>query len=214
MTVTDEQSGAQATARAIEAMADAIEQHHDELTDLDRAIGDGDHGENLQRGFAGVRARLAEEQPETPAGVLRLVATALISSVGGASGPLFGTAFLRASVSLGDDPVVDAAGFAAALRAAQDGVVARGKAQPGDKTMLDALEPAVRAAESAAASGDLGATVQQAAEAADEGARASAPLQARKGRASYLGERSVDHVDPGARSVALLLGALHESCQR
>ena len=145
----------------------------------------------------------------TPGAVLKLVATTLISTVGGASGPLFGTAFLRASTAIGDAAELDGAAVAAALVAARDGVVARGKAEVGDKTMVDALTPAVSAARAAAESGgDARAVLAAAAAAATEGAAATIPLQARKGRASYLGERSIGHPDPGATSTAYLLGAL------
>lgn len=189
---------------AIRAIAASIHEHHVELTTLDRAIGDGDHGANLDRGFKAVVAKLDADQPDTPGRVLKLVATTLISTVGGASGPLFGTAFLRAATAVGDAPELDAAAVAAALTAARDGVVARGKAELEDKTMVDALTPAVEAA-----TGDSVATLlASAADAAERGAAATEPLVARKGRASYLGERSAGHVDPGARSTAYLLRAL------
>lgn len=195
-----------ATEQSIRAAAAAIEAHRDELTDLDREIGDGDHGENMARGFSAVVDKLDETSCETPGQVLRLAATTLISSVGGASGPLFGTALLRASTALGDAQTVTPQSCVDALRAAQEGVVARGKAGLGDKTMLDALGPAVQAAQDCPAD-DVRAALAAAADAAEAGAERTAPLQARKGRASYLGERSQGHVDPGARSVALILRA-------
>jgi dihydroxyacetone kinase-like protein len=191
-------------AAAIRAIAATIHEHNVELTTLDRAIGDGDHGANLDRGFKAVLAKLDADEPDTPGGVLKLVATTLISTVGGASGPLFGTAFLRAATAVGDASELDAAAVSAALAAARDGVVARGKAELEDKTMVDALTPAVEAA-----TGDSIATLlSAAADAAERGAAATEPLVARKGRASYLGERSAGHVDPGARSTAYLLRAL------
>jgi dihydroxyacetone kinase-like protein len=191
-------------AAAIRAIAATIHEHNVELTTLDRAIGDGDHGANLDRGFKAVLAKLDADEPDTPAGVLKLVATTLISTVGGASGPLFGTAFLRAATAVGDATELDAAAVATALAAARDGVVARGKAELEDKTMVDALTPAVEAA-----TGDsVVALLAAAADAAERGAAATEPLVARKGRASYLGERSAGHVDPGARSTAYLLRAL------
>jgi dihydroxyacetone kinase-like protein len=196
---------------AVRAIAATVTEHKVELTHLDREIGDGDHGENLAKGFTAVVAKLDAGTPDTPGAVLKLVATTLISTVGGASGPLFGTAFLRASTSVGSEAELDAAAVAAAIEAARGGVVARGKAEPGDKTMVDALTPAAAAAvETAAGGGDV-AAVLRAAAAVAAGAVDTAPLQARKGRASYLGERSVGHADPGATSVSLLLAALVRS---
>ncbi|MEP6981669.1 MAG: dihydroxyacetone kinase subunit DhaL [Nakamurella sp.] len=194
---------------AIRAMAATVAEHKAELTHLDREIGDGDHGENLSKGFTAVLAKLTAGTPETPGAVLKLVATTLISTVGGASGPLFGTAFLRAATAVGDAAELDATAVAAALEAARGGVVARGKADPGDKTMVDALTPAAAAAsDTAAAGGDVAAVLAAAAEAAATGASDTVPLRARKGRASYLGERSMGHADPGATSVSYLLAAI------
>jgi dihydroxyacetone kinase-like protein len=189
--------------------AQAMADHRVELIELDRAIGDSDHGENMDRGFKAVMDKLAEAPPATPGAALKLTAMALMSKVGGAAGPLYGTAFLRASTSLGDAPDIDPAALAAALEAARDGVVARGKAEPGDKTMVDAWTPAVEAAAAAAAAGDgdVLKVLLAAAEAAEAGAVATDPLIARKGRASYLGERSAGHRDPGAVSTALILRA-------
>ncbi|MDP9780125.1 dihydroxyacetone kinase-like protein [Nakamurella flavida] len=194
---------------AIRAAAAAVGEYRSELTALDREIGDGDHGENLARGFSAVLGKLDGDLPGTPGGVLKLVATTLISTVGGASGPLFGTAFLRAATAVGDAAELDGPAVATALAAARDGVVARGKAEPGDKTMVDALGAAVRAAqERAAAGGRPGEVLAAAADAATEAAAATIPMQARKGRASYLGERSIGHPDPGATSTAYILRAL------
>ncbi|HET9142651.1 dihydroxyacetone kinase subunit DhaL [Actinophytocola sp.] len=197
---------AEQVAAAVRAMAGVIAEHRDELVQLDRVIGDGDHGENMRRGFAAIVTKLDESTPDTPGAVLKLVATTLISTVGGAAGPLYGTAFLRAATSAGSAGELDGPAVAAALRAALDGVVARGKAVLGDKTMIDALEPAVRAAEAAGA--DPAGVLAAAADAAQAGAESTVPLVARKGRASYLGERSAGHLDPGARSTALLLRSL------
>ncbi|QFZ22951.1 dihydroxyacetone kinase subunit DhaL [Saccharothrix syringae] len=200
---------AESVAAALRAVAAVVAEHRDELVRLDREIGDGDHGENLNRGFAALVSKLDSSVPASPSAVLRLAATTLISTVGGAAGPLYGTAFLRAATSVGDVAVLDAAAVAAALESALDGVVARGKAEVGDKTMVDALTPAVVAAESVAATGGgVAGVLEAAAEAAEQGASSTVPLVARKGRASYLGERSAGHLDPGARSTALLLGAL------
>ncbi|EHR52282.1 dihydroxyacetone kinase, phosphoprotein-dependent, L subunit [Saccharomonospora marina XMU15] len=199
-------------AAAVRAAADVIERHRVELTDLDRPIGDGDHGENMNRGFTAVLATLDTTVPDTPAGVLKVVATTLISKVGGAAGPLYGTAFLRAATSLGQESRLDSEGLVTVLRAGLEGVVARGKAEVGDATMVDALSPAVEAAEAAKGEG-IAAQLAAAADAADEGARSTVPLVARKGRASYLGERSVGHLDPGARSTALLLRAFADAAR-
>ena len=197
------------TVAAIRAVAATVAVHKVELTHLDRDIGDGDHGENLARGFTAVITKLDAGAPDTPTAVLKLVATTLISTVGGASGPLFGTAFLRAATSVGDAETLDGAAVAGALTAARDGVVARGKAESGDKTMVDALTPAVNAAKAAAeGGGSVTEVLSAAADAAAEGTEATFPLQARKGRASYLGERSIGHIDPGAQSTAYLLRAL------
>jgi dihydroxyacetone kinase-like protein len=187
--------------------AQAMAEHRVELIELDRAIGDSDHGENMDRGFQAVLDKLAETPPETPGAALKLTAMALMSKVGGAAGPLYGTAFLRAATALGDAAYVEAPALAAALGAARDGIVARGKAESGDKTMVDAWTPAVEAAMAAAGDGDTLAVLIAAAEAAEAGAVATDPLVARKGRASYLGERSAGHRDPGAASSALILRA-------
>jgi dihydroxyacetone kinase-like protein len=197
-------------AAALRAAAAVVAGHRDELVQLDRAIGDGDHGENLKRGFTAIVSKLDSSVPDTPGAVLKLAATTLISTVGGAAGPLYGTAFLRAATATAEAEELDAASVAKALRAALDGVVARGKAEIGDKTMVDALDPAVRAAE-ALGDNDVSAVLGAAAEAAATGAESTVPLVARKGRASYLGERSAGHLDPGARSTALLLRSLADS---
>jgi dihydroxyacetone kinase-like protein len=180
----------------------------DLLTRLDSAIGDADHGVNMDRGMTAVTAALAGDVPAGTAGPLKRTGMTLISTVGGASGPLYGTAFLRMAAAAGDAEVLDAHGFAKMLRAALEGVVARGKAEAGDKTMYDALAPAVDALDAALAAGEtLGPALRAAINAAEAGRDATIPMTARKGRASYLGERSVGHQDPGATSVTLLLTA-------
>jgi dihydroxyacetone kinase-like protein len=185
-----------------------MSEHREELIALDRAIGDSDHGENMDRGFQAVMEKLAQTPPETPGAALKLAAMALMSKVGGAAGPLYGTAYLRAATALGESTDIDAAALAGALTAARDGIVARGKAELGDKTMVDAWSPAVEAADEVlVAGGDAVAVLAAAAEAAEVGAVTTDPLVARKGRASYLGERSAGHRDPGAASSALLLRA-------
>jgi len=189
--------------------AQAMAEHRVELIELDRAIGDSDHGENMDRGFQAVLAKLGESTPETPGAALKMTAITLMSKVGGAAGPLYGTAFLRAATAVGDAAEIEPSIWADALAAARDGIVARGKAVPGDKTMVDAWTPAVDAARAAAdrGSADLLGVLVAAAEAAEAGAVATDPLVARKGRASYLGERSAGHRDPGAVSSALILRA-------
>ncbi|WP_439383195.1 dihydroxyacetone kinase subunit DhaL [Amycolatopsis lexingtonensis] len=205
---------AEGVEAAVRAAAAVVAEHRVELIDLDRAIGDGDHGENLNRGFAAVVAALDAGAPDTPGGVLKLVATTLISKVGGAAGPLYGTAFLRASAKLGSATDLDVPALLDALRAGLEGVQARGKAVGGDATMVDALIPAVSAAEKAAEEGgDIAAVLTAAADAADRGAESTVDLVPRKGRASYLGERAVGHLDPGARSSALLLRAFAEAAR-
>lgn len=205
---------ADGVAAAVRAAAAVVAEHRAELIELDRAIGDGDHGENLNRGFTAVVAALDAGAPETPGAVLKLVATTLISKVGGAAGPLYGTAFLRASAKLGTAGDLDVPALLDALRAGLEGVQARGKAVGGDATMVDALIPAVSAAEKAAGDGgDVAAVLTAAADAADRGAESTVDLVPRKGRASYLGERAVGHLDPGARSSALLLRAFAEAAR-
>ena len=176
------------------------------LTDLDAAVGDADHGSNMARGMAAAGEAMDATSPETPGALLKSVGMTLVSKVGGASGPLFGTFFLRMGGVTASEWSAD--DLATALRAGLTGVVDRGKAAPGDKTMLDALTPAVDALESAVAAGaDTSAALKSAAEAAREGCEATIPMLARKGRASYLGERSVGHQDPGATTVTLLFDA-------
>ena len=189
--------------------AQVVSDHRIELITLDREIGDGDHGENMDRGFQAVLPKLDDlHAGSTPGDVLKLVATTLISTVGGAAGPLYGTAYLKAAVAAGDSVSLDGEAIASILTAARDGIVLRGKAEPGDKTMVDAWTPAVDAATAAATDGaDALGALEAAASAAWEGAAATEPLVARKGRASYLGERSAGHRDPGAQSSALLLQA-------
>jgi phosphoenolpyruvate---glycerone phosphotransferase subunit DhaL len=199
----------------VRAFADLVSDNRDHLTALDSAIGDADHGSNMDRGMKAAVAALEAAEPATAGAVLTKVGMTLVSTVGGASGPLFGTFFLRMGTSLGDTETVTPQQFSAALRAGLEGVVARGKAEPGDKTMYDALAPAVDALDSALAEPvDLPAALARAWDAAAAGRDATTPMLARKGRASYLGERSVGHQDPGATTVALLLQAASESSAR
>jgi phosphoenolpyruvate---glycerone phosphotransferase subunit DhaL len=194
----------------------AVIEHQTELTELDSVIGDADHGANMVRGMNAVITKLDStldtESPATLADLFKTVGMTLVTSVGGASGPLYGTFFLRMGMTAGAVESVDAAGLGAALRAGVDGIVARGKAEAGDKTMFDALDPAVDAWDASVAAGGSAADASAAAAAAAEAGRdATIPLVARKGRASYLGERSAGHLDPGAASSALLLRALADA---
>jgi dihydroxyacetone kinase-like protein len=188
-------------------MAAAMEEQRRYLTKLDSEIGDGDHGTNMHRGFQAALERLEGADPSTPADALKAVSMALISKVGGAAGPLYGTAFLRASTALQGKDKVSAEDAAAALEAALGGIKQRGKAEAGDKTIVDALEPAAEAAKRAVSDGSAADVLRAAAEAAKEGAEATVPLTARKGRASYLGQRAAGHQDPGATSTYFLLDA-------
>jgi len=188
---------------------DAVTEKREWLTELDSAIGDADHGANMARGMTAVVEKLDAGAPATVDELLRSVGMTLVSSVGGASGPLYGTLFLRMGMTAGAVTELDAAGLAAALRAGLDGIVARGKAEAGDKTLFDAMSPAVDALDAGVARGaGLADAAAAAATAAAAGRDATLPLVARKGRASYLGERSAGHLDPGAASVTLLFDAL------
>ena len=189
-----------------------MEEHRKHLTKLDSEIGDGDHGNNMHRGFQAALERLENTDPQTPADALKAVSMALVSKVGGAAGPLYGTAFLKASTTLSGKEDLSPEEVAGAIEAALAGVKQRGKAEEGDKTMIDALTPAAKAAKEAASSGEsVGEVFRAAADAANEGAEATVPLTARRGRASYLGARAEGHMDPGARSTYLLLDAAARS---
>jgi len=193
----------------LERAAEGLQAARDELTELDAAIGDADHGFNMDRGFQKVRALLPPPPGQDIAGLLKAVGMTLISSVGGAAGPLYGTGFLRAASAVAGKQELMATDVGSLLQAMLAGIVERGKAAPGAKTMVDALTPAVDAYHRSLAAGvslqeALGAAVRS----ADDGVRATIPMQATKGRASYLGERSIGHQDPGATSCALILRAL------
>jgi dihydroxyacetone kinase-like protein len=196
----------------VRRFADLVAEQRDHLTELDSAIGDADHGLNMDRGMKAAVAALDELGPAGAGPMLTKVGMTLVSTVGGASGPLYGTLFLRMGTTLGDTSEATPIQVGAAFRAGLDGVVARGKAQAEDKTMYDALAPAVEALETCLAHGlGLGAALGRAREAAEEGRDKTVPMLARKGRASYLGERSVGHQDPGATSVTLLVAAAAET---
>jgi len=196
----------------VRTFAALVAKNRDYLTELDAAIGDADHGSNMDRGMKAVVAALDDTRPATAGALFSKVGMTLVSTVGGASGPLFGTLFLRMGSSFGDAEQASPQQLAAALRAGMEGVVARGKAEAGDKTMYDALAPAVDALEGAlSGQATVAEALKRAFEAAMVGRDATTPMLARKGRASYLGERSIGHQDPGATSVALLLQAASES---
>ncbi|MFD5224782.1 dihydroxyacetone kinase subunit DhaL [Microbacterium sp. NPDC058342] len=188
---------------------DVIAEKQEWLTELDSAVGDADHGANMAGGMQAAAEKAQEGGAATADELLKAVGMTLVSSVGGASGPLYGTFFLRMGMAAGAVSQLDASALAAALRAGLDGVVARGKAEPGDKTMFDSMAPAVDALEAALADGaSIAEATEAAATAAGTGRDATVPLVARKGRSSYLGERSAGHLDPGAASTALLFDAL------
>jgi dihydroxyacetone kinase-like protein len=199
----------------IAEIAAVIGTQRDHLTQLDAAIGDADHGINLARGFTAVQQALDAGETPTPGSVLLLTGSTLISKVGGASGPLYGTAFRRAAKALGDKPEADLPALAEALEAALAGVMKLGAAREGEKTMVDALAPAVAAFSAAVAAGTPAPGAFAAlTDAADAGAHATISLQALKGRASYLGPRSVGHEDPGSASTVLILHALRDVAAR
>jgi dihydroxyacetone kinase-like protein len=193
-------------------VAASLEAERDFLTQLDAAIGDADHGVNMHRGFTAVMARITSVEEATPGQLLRIAGRTFVSTVGGAAGPLYGTAFLQAGEALGDHATFGPRLLGDALRASLEGVQRVGAASVGDKTMVDALTPALSAYElELRMGGSLETAASGAREAAAEGMRGTIPLQARKGRASYLGPRSVGHQDPGATSTALMFAALEQA---
>jgi dihydroxyacetone kinase-like protein len=193
----------------LKRLKEVYEQNREYLTQLDAAIGDADHGINMDRGFKKVAVKLPELVNRDIGSILRETGMALIASVGGASGPLYGTFFIKAGEGAAGRESLDAPAFAAMLRSGVEALKARGKARPGDKTMIDALEPAIRALEDEADEGRTpGEILRSAVRAAGQGMKATIPLVAKKGRASYLGERSAGHQDPGATSAYLMLEAL------
>jgi dihydroxyacetone kinase-like protein len=195
----------------ITASESVVKANEARLTGLDAAIGDGDHGANMARGLAAALTTIADKEPTTPGDVLVAAGRGIVAKTGGASGPLYGSAFRRAGKALGDAAEADAGRLGEALEAALTAIKELGGANEGDKTIVDALTPAVAAFQAVAADGgSVAAAAQAAADAAESGLAATVPLQARKGRASYLGARSVGHEDPGAASLALILRALAE----
>jgi phosphoenolpyruvate---glycerone phosphotransferase subunit DhaL len=193
-------------------VAAGLEAERDFLTQLDAAIGDADHGINMHRGFTAVMAKVADDDGATPGRLLRTAGRTFVTTVGGAAGPLYGTAFLQAGEALGDEATFGPRRLGDALRASLEGVRRVGAAAEGDKTMVDALAPALAGYElELRTGGSLETAVRAAREAAADGMRATIPMQARKGRASYLGPRSVGHQDPGASSSGLMFAALEEA---
>jgi dihydroxyacetone kinase-like protein len=208
--------GASITADGVRAWihryADQVASHRAELVKLDTAIGDGDHGTNMDRGFHKAAEKLDAAPGDDIGAALKTVGMALVSSVGGAAGPLYGTLFLQMGTAATGRQQLDLPGWTAALEAAVAGVQSRGKAQPGDKTMVDALVPALDELRAATAEGaELGDALRRSADAAEDGMKATIELEARRGRASYLGPRSVGHQDPGATSTHLLLRSAAEA---
>jgi dihydroxyacetone kinase-like protein len=190
----------------IKALQQVYNENKEYLTQLDAAIGDADHGINMNRGFTNAQAELEKTNPQDVSAVLKTVAMALIRTVGGAAGPLYGTFFMRASTACANKTELEAADVVALFEAGLEGVLQRGKAELNDKTMVDALTPALTAMKNSLTNGaDLTAILQTGTAAAEEGMKNTIPLQARKGRASYLGERSIGHQDPGATSSYLML---------
>jgi len=203
-TVTKEQ-----IVRWLESTAAVLAANKSYLTDLDSAIGDADHGTNMDRGFTKVMEKLPTVADKDIGNILKTVGMTLISSVGGASGPLYGTFYMRGGMAADAKEELDGDDLVNVLQGAVDGIIQRGRAQPGDKTMVDALLPALAALKQAVADGqDVRAGMAAAVAAAEQGMKDTIPLQARKGRASYLGERSIGHQDPGATSSYLILNAL------
>lgn len=197
------------TTTWLEHVADVLEKNKGYLNDLDAPIGDSDHGENMARGFAAVKAKLGTPAADIGA-MFKSVGMTLISTVGGASGPLYGTLFLQAGAKASGKEMLSVADWTECLEAGLAGIIQRGKAEPGDKTMVDALKPALEALRGASGESFEDA-LQASADAAKAGMEATIPLEARKGRASYLGERSINHQDPGATSTWLILQALSDT---
>ena len=200
------------TLHWLNSLAQVLHENRDYLTQLDSPIGDADHGINMDRGFKAVIDKLPTVAGMDIGSILKTVGTTLVSTVGGASGPLYGTAFLRAGMATSGKHELYEADYIGMLEAALEGIKARGKAQPGEKTMVDALTPALAAAKEAQTAGlDLSQVMRHASDAAEVGMKSTIPMLATKGRASYLGERSIGHQDPGATSSWLILKTLADT---
>jgi dihydroxyacetone kinase-like protein len=205
---------AEHTIRFIEGIAASIKEHRDELVELDAAIGDADHGINMDRGFSTVLEKLPTVADKDIGTILKTTGMTLVSTVGGASGPLYGTAFIRAGMALADRYELTPAEVVAALEAALEGIMARGKAQRGEKTMVDAIGPGIDVLKEAQASGeDFASAMRRSVAAVEAGMKATIPMLATKGRASYLGERSIGHQDPGATSSFYIAQVLLETIE-
>ena len=202
------------TVRWLQQLAQVLHENREYLTQLDSPIGDADHGINMDRGFKAVMDKLPTVANMDIGSILKTVGTTLVSTVGGASGPLYGTAFLRAGMATAGKYELYEPDYTTMLEAALEGIRARGKAQPGEKTIVDALTPALAAAREAQAQGlDISHITRSASDAAEAGMKATIPMLATKGRASYLGERSIGHQDPGATSSWLMLKTLADTCE-
>jgi dihydroxyacetone kinase-like protein len=202
------------TVRWLQQLAQVLHENREYLTQLDSPIGDADHGINMDRGFKAVMDKLPTVANMDIGSILKTVGTTLVSTVGGASGPLYGTAFLRAGMATAGKYELYEADYTTMLEAALEGIRARGKAQPGEKTIVDAFTPALAAAREAQAQGlDISHITRSASDAAESGMKATIPMLATKGRASYLGERSIGHQDPGATSSWLMLKTLADTCE-
>jgi dihydroxyacetone kinase-like protein len=200
--------------RFLESVAARIKEHRDELTQLDSPIGDADHGINLDRGFTAVLGKLPTVADKDIGTILKTTGMTLVSTVGGASGPLYGTAFIRAGMALADRYELTEGEVVAALEAALEGIIARGKANRGDKTMVDAIGPGIDALKEAMAAGeDFTAAMRKAVAATEAGMKSTVPMLALKGRASYLGERSIGHQDPGATSAFYIAQVMLETIE-
>jgi dihydroxyacetone kinase-like protein len=205
---------AEQVIKYIERIAAVVKEQRDYLTQLDSAIGDADHGVNLDRGFTAVLTKLPGVADKDIGAILKTVGTTLVSTVGGASGPLYGTAFLRAGMAAGDRFELGPADLIAALEAALEGIQSRGKSARGEKTMIDSIGPGIDALKAAHAAGDdFLAALRKGLAACEAGMLATAPMLATKGRASYLGERSIGHQDPGATSAYLMAHALLDTVE-
>ena len=205
---------AEQVIRFIEGVATRIKEHRDELVQLDSAIGDADHGINMDRGFTMVLEKLPTVADKDIGTILKTVGMTLVSTVGGASGPLYGTAFIRAGMALADRYELTPAEVVVALEAALEGIMARGKAQRGEKTMVDAIGPGIDVLKEAQASGEeFVSAMRRSVAAVEAGMKATIPMLATKGRASYLGQRSIGHQDPGATSVFYMAQVLLETIE-
>lgn len=196
-------------------ISEKIDKNKEYLTELDAAIGDGDHGLNMSKGFKAVSDKLKAQEDDNIGNILKNTGMTLVSNVGGASGPLYGTAFMKASMELKDKNEIDIKDFLSALKLALEGIKSRGKATEGEKTMIDALSPAIKSMEDSIKNGDSYIEVlEKGKDAALEGVEFTKTIKATKGRASYLGDRSIGHQDPGATSCFYILETIYEEAKK